>query len=212
MLELSLPAVRCLGALVEKAFTTPQQYPLSLKALVTACNQRTNREPVTDLAVGDVRAAVDELKIAQLAGIDYAGGRVVKFVHRLDEHFELSKAQTALLGVLLLRGPQTPGELRVRTDRMHPFESVAAVEATLASLTDHHYGAFVEVLPRQPGQSQDRWVHLLGDTGLDVGAPAKPVTAAGSVDVGALESRVGELEEQVAELQEELAQLIQRLE
>lgn len=162
-MELTPTGQRVLGSLVEKALATPQQYPLSLNALRTACNQTTGRDPVVALDEDDVRAGLDDLKAQQLVRTEYArGSNVPKSAHRLDEQLDLDEAQQALLALLLLRGPQTVGELRSRSGRMHDFASLELVEAVLGSLAAHRFGALVELQERQPGQKERRWAHLLG--------------------------------------------------
>lgn len=179
-MELIPEGQRVLGCLVEKALATPQQYPLSLNALRTACNQTTGRDPVVDYAEDDVRAGLDALKAHQLVRTEYArGSRVPKSAHRLGEQLDLDEAQQAVLGLLLLRGPQTVGELRTRAERMHAFSSLELVEAVLQSLAAHRFGALVALQERRPGQKEARWAHLLGPDGTaDVaGTPAAAAPA-----------------------------------
>lgn len=162
-MELSPAGQRVLGCLVEKALATPQQYPLSLNALRTACNQTTGRDPVVAYDDTDVRAGLDDLKANQLVRTEYArGSRTPKSAHRLDEQLDLDDAQMALLALLLLRGPQTVGELRSRAERMHGFGSLELVEAVLQSLAAHRFGSLVALQERRPGQKEARWSHLLG--------------------------------------------------
>ena len=162
-MELTPAGQRVLGCLVEKAMATPQQYPLSLNALRTACNQTTGRDPVVDYDDDDVRAGLDELKTHQLVRTEYArGSRTPKSAHRLDEQLDLDDGQMAVLALLLLRGPQTVGELRSRAERMHGFTSLELVEAVLQSLAAHRFGALVALQERRPGQKESRWAHLLG--------------------------------------------------
>ncbi len=151
-----------LGCLVEKQLTTPQQYPLTLNALVLACNQATNREPTMTLAEDDVQGALDELKAARLVRfvLPSHGKSVTRYRHVLDETYGLDASRVALLAILLLRGPQTPGELRARTERMASFASVPAVIAELDVLTSQPE-PLVRLLPRRPGQKEDRWQQLL---------------------------------------------------
>ena len=159
--HLTAAEARVLGALVEKEVTTPEYYPLSLNALVNACNQRSNREPVMDLDEEDVRLALRGLEDDHLAGrARSADGRVTKYEHWLGEAFNFSRAETALICALLLRGPQTPGELRGRTDRMHKFEEIGDVLAGLQKLMERE-PSLVAVLPRQPGTKESRYAHLL---------------------------------------------------
>jgi uncharacterized protein YceH (UPF0502 family) len=152
---------RVLGALVEKEITTPDYYPLSLNALVNACNQRSNREPVMNLGEDEVRQALNALQDMTLAGhARSADGRVAKYEHWLGEAFNFSRAEVVLLCVLLLRGPQTPGELRGRTERMHRFDEISDVLSGLQKLVERE-PPLVAVLPRQPGTKESRYAHLL---------------------------------------------------
>src|SRR5207253_1773023 len=155
-LNLTEVEVRVLGALIEKDITTPDYYPLSLNALVNACNQKNNRDPVMTLDEESVRLALASLQERRMAGP--AGGadsRVTKYEHRLQEVFNFDRRETALICVLLLRGPQTPGELRGRTDRMYRFEAIDDVQATLQKLMDRD-ARLVAVLPREPGTKELR--------------------------------------------------------
>src|SRR3954454_19299755 len=155
--------IRVLGALIEKDITTPDYYPMSLNALVNACNQKNNREPVTSLGESEVREALDGLQNQGLAGPAHgADSRVTKFEHRAYEKLNLGRREIAVLCVLLLRGAQTPGELRGRTERLYNFEDLADIQSTLQRLMERE-PAFVRVLPRQPGTKEARYVHLLGD-------------------------------------------------
>jgi uncharacterized protein YceH (UPF0502 family) len=175
--ELSAAGQRVLGCLVEKAMATPQQYPLSLNALRTACNQTTGRQPVVDYDDEDVRAGLDELKHLQLVRTEYArGSRTPKTAHRLDEQLDLDDGQMAVLALLLLRGPQTVGELRSRSDRMHAFASLELVEAVLESLAAHRFGALAELQERRAGQKEARWVHRLGPADAADGATPAATT------------------------------------
>jgi uncharacterized protein YceH (UPF0502 family) len=154
---------RILGCLLEKERITPENYPLSLNALTAACNQSTNRDPVMSLDEKTVEAGVNALREKKLGSVIFgAGSRVQKYRHKLLEHYELTPAEVALLCVLLLRGPQTPGELRGRTERMHPFESTAEVEARLEELTRGASPLIVQQ-PARPGQKESRYVQLLSD-------------------------------------------------
>ena len=197
--------VRVAGALAEKSLATPDQYPMSLAALRTACNQKTSRDPVTDLGERDVSDAVERLMRRNLAGTTAGSGhRVVKFRHLLDRALGLSARELAVLAVLMLRGPQTPGELRARTSRLAEFAGVDDVDETLWLLSDRDEPLAAE-LPREPGRSAARWAHTLsgdlpvsadGDPG-DAGGSASPVPADGP----ATPDRVAELEARVATLE-----------
>ena len=172
---LTVAEARVLGSLVEKEVTTPDYYPLSLNALINACNQRSNREPVMDLDEDTVRLALRRLEDKQLGGrARNADSRVTKYEHWLGEAFNFSRAETALMCVLLLRGPQTPGELRGRTERMHRFEELTDVAAGLQKLMERE-PSLVAVLPRQPGTKESRYAHLLSGK-IDVASFAAPVT------------------------------------
>ncbi|HEY4901307.1 MAG TPA: YceH family protein [Terriglobales bacterium] len=201
---------RVLGALVEKDITTPDYYPLSLNALVNACNQKNNRDPVMSLDEGAVRDALNGLHDDGLAGpASGADGRVTKYEHRLQERFNFSRGETAVLCVLLLRGPQTPGELRGRTERMHHFEDLDAVQFSLQRLMQRE-PPLAAVLPRQPGTKEARYAHLLSGEVEAGEIPAARVVSAGSPSVD--DERVGRLEEAVADLQREVSDLKQQLE
>jgi uncharacterized protein len=195
--------VRVLGCLVEKQRTTPDQYPLSLNALRLACNQATNRDPVVDYDDATVRAAVERLSRRGLIRLASGpGSRVAKYRHLLDEELGRVPSQIALLAVLLLRGPQTPGELKTRVERLYPYGSTDDVERALEALAD---AELTEKLPRRPGQSQDRWRHLLGGDHVPETAEPPRISETRSAPP-ALEERVARLEEQVAALQRALAE------
>ena len=172
---LTTSEARVLGALMEKETTTPDYYPLSLNALVNACNQRSNREPVMDLDEEMVRQALHGLEDHHLAGrARSADGRVAKYEHWIGEVFNFSRAESALVCVLLLRGPQTPGELRGRTERMHRFDEIADVLAGLEKLMQRE-PALAAVLPRQPGTKESRYAHLLSSRVQTAAAAAAPL-------------------------------------
>jgi uncharacterized protein YceH (UPF0502 family) len=187
-----------LGCLIEKRWTTPDQYPLSLNGLRLACNQSTNRDPVTDYDEATVREAAQRLCRYGLARLTSGhGSRAVKYRHLAEEALVLGRAELAVLAVLLLRGPQTPGELKARTERIAPLESLAEVERVLAVLSDRGY---VSRLERRPGQKEDRFAQLLG------GEAAVPTASQGPTGAdGSLAERVAALEAQVASFQAEVA-------
>jgi uncharacterized protein YceH (UPF0502 family) len=201
---------RVLGSLVEKDVTTPDYYPLSLNALVNACNQKNNREPVMNLDEEAVRQALTTLQGKRLAGpTSSADSRVTKYEHRLQEAFNFTRGETAILCVLLLRGPQTPGELRGRTERMHRFEDLTEVQSTLQRLMQRD-PPLVRILPRQPGTKEARYKHLLaGDVEdvADVQRAHMPASVPSHPDDA---ERVGHLEDEVANLQKEVADLKQQ--
>lgn len=211
MLILNETEVRVLGSLIEKDITTPDYYPLSLNALVNACNQKNNRDPVTTLNEDAVREALSTLQEKRLAGpARGADSRVTKYEHRLQEVFNFTRGETAILCVLLLRGPQTPGELRGRTERMHRFEALDEVQSVLQRLMQREE-PLVKVLPRQPGTKESRYTHLLsGDVEGSVDMPARnqeSMEAGGSP----ASDRIYRLEEQVSTLQSEVADLKRQL-
>jgi hypothetical protein len=206
---LSEKETRVLGSLVEKELTTPEYYPLSLNALVNACNQKSNRDPVMKVDEDAVRQALRTLEKKGLAGpADNMVSRVSKYEHRLQEAYNFTRHEIAILAELLLRGPQTPGELRSRADRMHKFDDLGIVLSTLQRLMRRE-PALVAVLPRQPGTKEVRYTHLLSG---DVVVTA-PETFSGIVVQSPLSEveRIAHLEEQVASLLTEVADLKQEL-
>jgi uncharacterized protein YceH (UPF0502 family) len=209
--------IRVLGALIEKEIVTPENYPLSLNALVNACNQRSSRDPVMELTEEQVRQALHSLEDLGLTAV-VRDGRVAKYEHHIRTVLNLRRDETAVLCLLLLRGPQTPGELRSRAARMYNFDGLDAVESTLGRLMapvgdgEQAIRPLVVVLPRQPGSREARYAHLLGgpveaaaarDSGGEVRGPA----AAGTT----LAARVVELEAEVAALREAVARIEDRL-
>ena len=198
---------RVLGALVEKDITTPDYYPLSLNALINACNQKNNREPVTNFDEETVRLALRNLSDKQLAGMARdAEGRVAKYEHRLQEVYNFTRPETAILCVLLLRGPQTPGELRGRTERMHRFEDLDEVLSGLQQLMRRE-PPLAKALGRRPGTKEIRYAHLLSGDVEAWEPPAETASSSGSADV----ERLIQLEEQVAALRNEVAELKQQM-
>jgi uncharacterized protein YceH (UPF0502 family) len=199
--------VRALGALVEKDITTPDYYPLSLNALVNACNQKNNREPVMNLEEDSVSDALATLQEKRLAGpASGADSRVTKYEHRLQEVFNFDRREIAVLCVLLLRGPQTPGELRGRTERMYRFEALDDVISTLDRLSQWQ-PALVAILPRQPGTKESRYMQLFsGDAPPVEGIHARAVggPSPGDDRILRLENEVAELRREVAEMQQQL--------
>lgn len=207
---LSLLAARVLGCLVEKEFATPDLYPLTLNALVNACNQKSNREPVMSVTAREVETALDELRYQRLAAV-FAGAdaRVQKFKQKIDLVHPVEPAARALLGELLLRGPQTAAALRGNAERLHPLPAVTEVEALLVELTQRPAGPLVRKLPRQPGQKEARWVQLLtgeppAASALD--AVAEPLTVKLTLPPE-VEKRLAALEAEVVRLRAELARL-----
>jgi uncharacterized protein YceH (UPF0502 family) len=208
--RLSAEEARVLGSLLEKEVTTPDYYPLSLNALMNACNQRSNREPVMDLDEEAVRQALHGLEEDGLAGAARgADGRVAKFEHRLGEAFNLNRAETALLCVLLLRGPQTPGELRGRCERMYAFGEIGDVLSGLQKLMERE-PALAAILPRQPGTKESRYAHLLSGPAEAHATVVAVTPGAGNVN-SAQEERIAQLETTVTALRQEVDELRTRL-
>lgn len=197
-----------LAALIEKEITTPDYYPLSLNALTNACNQKSNRNPVMALDEQGVREALDSLNRKYLAGpASNAESRVTKFEHRIPEVFNLDRRETALLCELMLRGPQTPGELRSRAERMYRFEDLESLEATLQKLSERQ-PPLVKKLPRLPGTKEPRYAHLLaGDQPewLNVAAESGP-----GPDPQASDERLAQLAVEMEEIKRQLANLQQQ--
>ena len=202
--------VRVLGSLVEKELTTPEYYPLSLNSLTNACNQKSNRDPAMALTEEDVVRALDSLRFKQLAVLSAEGGRVPKYRHLLAEKLGLMPAEQAILCELLVRGPQTGGELRTRCERMHPFGDLAAVEEVLGELMVRET-PLITLLPRQPGRKEGRYAQLF--SGMPVCSEeiseARPEPA--RQRVAAENERITMLEEEVAALRNEVASLQQQM-
>lgn len=199
--------VRVLGALIEKELTTPEYYPLTLNALVNACNQKSNRDPVLNLDEAEVTRALDSLRFKQLAILSGSGGRVSKYRHALVEKFRYAPAELAILCELLVRGPQTVGELRTRAERMHELPDLASVEQVLEELAERTPPAVVK-LPRQPGRKEPRYCHLFAGE-PDLAA----LESAASVEAPRFRSndseQIAKLEAELAELRQEMAALRQ---
>jgi uncharacterized protein len=209
--------LRVLGCLIEKQRTTPDQYPLSLNALRLACNQSTNREPVVDYDDPTVRRGLDRLARRGWTRLASGpGSRAAKFRHLLDEALSVTPSELALLAVLMLRGPQTPGELKQRSERLHRFESLTAVQETLERLVER---GFAVRQPRRPGQKEERYEQLLGGEEGSEGAPAEEAvsstqepTVGGDPSVEApSEDRLDRLERELIDLRRELANLREAL-
>jgi uncharacterized protein len=209
-IKLTETEVRVLGALIEKDITTPEYYPLSLNALVNACNQKSNRDPVMQLGENAVRDALDGLQEQRMAGpARGADSRVTKYEQRLQEVFNFTRPEIAVLCVLLLRGPQTPGELRGRTERLHRFEALDDVQSALQKLMQRN-PALAKVLPRQPGTKELRYAHLLAG---DVVETEAPELVGGAVERNPVDAeRIGRLEQDVAELRREVGEVKDQLE
>ena len=194
---------RVLGCLAEKDMATPEYYPLSLNALTNACNQKTNRDPVVTYDDATVREGLNLLRERGLSTfISEAGSRVEKYRHRLSERFNFTRGEMALMTVLLLRGPQTPGELRQRTERLYSFTDLESLEHALSKLAEREPDPMVVQLPRVPGMKESRWAHLLSGEPQFTHPEAPAV-----VHSSGLQDRVAQLELEVADLREELRRL-----
>ncbi|WP_346825321.1 YceH family protein [Serratia inhibens] len=207
--ELSAKEARVIGCLLEKQVTTPDQYPLSLNGITLACNQKTNREPVMDLTESEVQQVLDLLlKKHFLRTLSGFGNRVVKYEHRFCNsefgQLKLSAAELAVIATLLLRGAQTPGELRTRTNRMHEFSDVSEVELVLQQLSAREDGPFVVRLAREPGKRESRFMHLFS------GPIDEAAAEVAAIDDAELSERVSVLENEVAELKQQLQALLAR--
>lgn len=212
---LSLLETRILGVLCEKQRTVPDTYPLSLNALVAGCNQKTSRHPIIEVSEAEVAAAIDSLKGPTLV-IESSGGRVPRYAHNMEKALRLPSQSVALLAVLMLRGPQTAGELRINCDRLHRFADISAVEAFLQELAGRPEGALVKELPRQPGARENRWAHLLSGAPVVDEAMAVPAAAEAGADVtvgeiAAIKANVARLEAEVDALKAQMAALQREL-
>ena len=208
---LSLLETRVLGVLVEKRHTVPDTYPLTLNALVSGCNQKTSRAPVIDASDSEVQGAIDSLKGMSLV-IESSGGRVARYEHNLGRVLQVPTQSAALLTVLMLRGPQTVGELRIGCERLHRFADISAVEGFLNELASRPGGALVVELPRLPGARENRWAHLL--SGMPVIEAPPPATMGGELTLGevaALKANVARLEGEVVALKALVARICAEL-
>ena len=207
---LSLLETRVLGVLCEKQHTVPDTYPLSLNALVAGCNQKTSRHPVIEASEAEVQAAIDNLKGPALV-VESSGGRVTRYAHNMEKALRLPSQAVALLTVLMLRGPQTVGELRSNCERLHRFADISAADAFLQELAARPDAAMVVELPRQPGSRENRWAHLLSGAPAAETAAAPPAAEPGTAvtmdGIAALETRVARLEAQVGGLESLLGKL-----
>lgn len=205
---LSLLETRVLGTLYEKQHTVPDAYPLTLNALVSGCNQKSSRAPVMEATEAEVQASLDSLKAANLV-IETSGGRVARHAHNIERVLQVPSQSAALLACLMLRGPQTPGELRINCERLHSFADISAVQGFLDELANRPAGALVVQLPRQPGSRESRWAHLLS------GAPSleekKSDADVAPDELAALKANVARLEGEMAALKVLLARVCKEL-
>lgn len=197
---LSVVETRVLGVLSEKQRTVPDSYPLTLNALVSGCNQKTSRNPILEISDAQAQATLDSLKALSLVN-ESSGGRVYRYEHNLDRVLRIPSQSIALLTVLMLRGPQTPGELRIASERMHSFADISSVEAFLEEMADRPGGALVRKLARAPGARESRWAHLLGGEPVgnenpgDTGATTEDLSLG---EVAALKARLARLEAELS--------------
>jgi uncharacterized protein YceH (UPF0502 family) len=208
---LSLLETRVLGVLVEKQHTVADTYPLTLNALTAGCNQKTSRDPVLSASDAEVQATIDRLISLSLV-VESSGGRVMRYAHNVERVLALPSQAVALLATLMLRGPQTPGELRINSERLHRFADISAVDAFLQELSGRASGALVAELPRSPGSRENRWMHLLsGELPADAHAADRSVPLSGDAialtEIAALKANVRHLEEELEALKSTVARL-----
>ena len=213
---LSLLETRVLGVLAEKQRTVPDSYPLTLNSLVSGCNQKSSRDPVIEASESEVLVALDSLRGLSLI-VETSGGRASRYGHNIERVLHIPTQSTALLAMLMLRGPQTAGELRLNCERLHKFADISSVESFLAELAERAAGGLVVELPRQPGARENRWMHLLyGAPAIEERAAAGAASAAPSGDVtvgeiAALKANVARLEAEVGELRATVSKLCAEL-
>jgi uncharacterized protein YceH (UPF0502 family) len=200
---LSLLETRVLGTLYEKQHTVPDSYPLTLNSLVSGCNQKTSRSPVMEASEAEVQAALDSLKGANLV-METSGGRAQRYSHNVERVLQVPSQSAAILTVLMLRGPQTAGELRINCDRLHSFADISAVQGFLDELAARPAGPLVAELPRLPGARENRWAHLLSGAPKVEAVPSTPKKDDLASTVARLDSEVAELRELVARIAKQL--------
>ena len=213
---LSLLETRVLGVLAEKQRTVPDSYPLTLNSLVSGCNQKSSRDPVIEASEAEVLVALDSLRALSLI-VETSGGRASRYAHNIERVLHIPTQSTALLAMMMLRGPQTAGELRLNCERLHKFADISSVESFLVELAERATGGLVVELPRQPGARENRWMHLLsGAPVIEERAPVRTASAAHSGDVtvgeiAALKANVARLEAEVSELRAMIGKLCAEL-
>ncbi|MFA6016136.1 MAG: YceH family protein [Gallionellaceae bacterium] len=210
---LSLLETRVLGVLAEKQRTVPDSYPLTLNSLISGCNQKSSRDPVLEASEADVILALDSLRSLSLT-VESSGGRASRYSHNIERVLHIPTQSTALLTLLMLRGPQTAGELRINCERLHKFADIASVESFLEELAERPAGGLVIELPRQPGSREKRWMHLLSgapmieDSSIHNVTPSRDISVS---EIAALKANVAKLDTEVAELRAMLAKLYKEL-
>ena len=209
---LSLLETRILGVLAEKQRTVPDSYPLTLNSLVSGCNQKSSRDPVIEASESEVLLALDSLRSLSLL-VETSGGRASRYAHNIERVLHIPTQSTALLAMLMLRGPQTAGELRLNCERLHKFADISSVESFLVELAERPAGALVRELPRQPGSRENRWMHLLsGAPIIEELSAAKAVAPSVTVgEIAALKANVARLETELSHMRNMLARLYAEL-
>lgn len=208
---LSLLETRVLGVLAEKQRTVPDSYPLTLNALLSGCNQKSSRDPVIEASEAEVMSALDSLRAHALT-VESSGGRASRYAHNIERVLHIPTQSTAILTLLMLRGAQTAGELRINCERLHKFADISSVESFLRELSERAAGALVLELPRQPGARENRWMHLLsGVPVLESRATAQPVSDVSVGEIAALKANVAKLDTEVSELRELVGKLCAEL-
>ncbi|WP_137937368.1 YceH family protein [Chitinivorax sp. B] len=208
--ELSPVEIRILGVLAEKQRTVPDTYPLSLNTLMSGCNQKTSRDPIMELSESDIAEALDTLRQRTLV-IESSGGRVARYAHNLDRTLQIPPQSLAVMTTLMLRGPQTAGEIRLNSERLHRFSDISSVEGFLNELAERSAGALVKELPRQPGSRENRWAHLLGgEPVVEASATNQDAVPSGS-EMTRLKAEVAELRDTVSSLQAQLEHIKREL-
>ena len=213
MRELSAIEARVLGVLVEKERTVPDAYPMSLNALASGCNQKTSRHPIMNASEAEILSALASLGSLSLV-IESSGGRVMRYAQNVGTVLGIPPQSVAVLAVLFLRGPQTAGELRINSDRLHKFGDILAVEGFLNELAERREGALVRELARQPGARETRWVHLVsGEPAVAAAAPAlaSPAAAVSASELAAMKAHISQLEGEIGELRATVARLCKEL-
>jgi len=213
---LSLLETRVLGVLAEKQRTVPDSYPLTLNSLVSGCNQKSSRDPVIEATEAEVQAALDNLRAHSLI-VETSGGRTSHYGHNVEKVLHIPSQSTALLAMLMLRGPQTAGELRINCERLHKFADISSVESFLAELAERAEGGLVAELPRQPGSRENRWMHLLSgaliveERNSASGTLAMPSSDVTVGEIAALKANVAKLETELSELRALVGKLYKEL-
>jgi len=214
--ELSLLETRVLGVLSEKQKTVPDTYPLTLNALVAGCNQKSSRNPVINSSQSEIQEAVDNLKFLSFI-IESSGGRSIRYAHNIERALQIPTQSSALLTILMLRGPQTAGELRINSERLHKFADISSVESFLNELSERSVGSLTKELPRLPGARENRWVHLLsGEPAIEVdkiidSSVARTEHTSATDEIAELKTKVVALEAEVTALRKTITNVCQQL-